>query len=67
MTKPGGSCRSGRRRDNAAAARARLAQSQAPGTHGRRTAAVAAAKPQTITGVPIRRELAEHLTAPQRG
>ncbi|MFM0564630.1 hypothetical protein PQQ80_32950, partial [Paraburkholderia sediminicola] len=50
----------------AAAAGTHLAQSQAPGTHCHLTTAVAPANPQTIASVPIGRQLAEHLTAPQR-
>jgi len=48
------------------AARTRLAQSQAPRAHRHLAAAVAPANPQTVAGVPIRRELAEYLAAPQR-
>ncbi|NPT62560.1 hypothetical protein [Paraburkholderia elongata] len=66
MTKPSALCRSVGRSAKAAAAGTHLAQSQAPGTHCHLTTAVAPANPQTIASVPIGRQLAEHLTAPQR-
>lgn len=65
MTKASRLCRSVGRSAEAAAARARLAQSQAPGTHRCLTTAVTPANPQAISSVSIGRQLAEHLTAPQ--
>ncbi len=67
MTQLGGLCRSVARSAKAAAARTRLAQTQAPGTDGRLSAAFASADPQAIASVPLRRQLAEHLAAAQRG
>jgi hypothetical protein len=65
MTKAGKLCRSVGRSAEAAPARTRLAQSQAPGTHCCFTTAVTPANPQAISSVSIGRQLAEHLAAPQ--
>ena len=65
MTKASRLCGSVGRIAEAAAARTRLAQSQAPGAYCCLTTAVTPANPQAISSVLIGRQLAEYLAAAQ--